>query len=311
MFFKMLKNDLKAHKGLNIILFCFIVGASVISVVAANLMYTEIVGRPKTDKINNVANIVINTSIGMGKFEEKKQVLYDWINDSSMIEEGEIKEYARLVDDNVCINGVYAWDESFPDHKVFHLTTASSRVNLLYNDADMRFALASGEMAISYNLADMAGIKRGDEIRITTQLGKVYSFRVSEIYKTPFDANCEELIISDADFERLKEEMPLKMCKLLLRAGNLSYTRAIRDELYELKKAEKEVVKACSAFEYTPEIDNNYTIVAVISYFLTVMSIMIIIIMMITIRYMMIAAIRQEEKENTVLAHLQFHQFAG
>ena len=89
MFFKMLKNDLKAHKGLNIILFCFIVGASVISVVAANLMYTEIVGRPKTDKINNVANIVINTSIGMGKFEEKKQALYDWMNDSSMIEEGE------------------------------------------------------------------------------------------------------------------------------------------------------------------------------------------------------------------------------
>ena len=297
MFFKMLKNDLKAHKGLNIILFCFIVGASVISVVSANLMYTEIIGRPKTDKISNVANIVVNTGIGMGMLEEKKQVLYDWIDESSMIDEGEIKEYARLYDDNVQINGVYAWDDSFPNHNSFHLTYASSRVNLLYNDADRRFSLSSGEMAISYNLADMAGIKRGDEIRITTQLGLVYAFRVADIYKTPFDANSEELIICDADFEKLKTEMPMRFCKLLLKAGNLSYAGAIRDELYDMQYDGEYLVKGCSLYQYTPEIDSNYTVVVVISYFMTTLSIMIIIIMMITIRYMMIAAIRQEEKE--------------
>ena len=106
MFFKMLKNDLKAHKGLNIILFFFIVGASVISVVAANLMYTEIVGRPKTDRICNTANVVINVSTGAGRFEEKKQALNEWMSTSPMVEEGELKEYVRLTDDEVCINGV-------------------------------------------------------------------------------------------------------------------------------------------------------------------------------------------------------------
>ena len=45
MFFKMLKNDLKAQKGLNIILFFFIISASVISVIATNLMNKEFVGR--------------------------------------------------------------------------------------------------------------------------------------------------------------------------------------------------------------------------------------------------------------------------
>ncbi len=297
MFFKMLKNDLKAHKGLNIILFCFIVGASVISVVAANLMYTEIIGRPKTDKISNVANIVVNTSIGMGRLEEKKRVLYDWMDESAMIEEAEIKEYGRLTDDDVCINGMYAWDNNFPGHKVFHLTTASWRVNLLYNDEDKRFALSSGEMALSYNLADMAGIKRGDEVRITMQMGNVYAFKVAEIYKTPFDANSEELIICDADFEKLKSEMPLRFCKLLLRAGNLSYAGTIRDELYDMQFDGEYLIRGCSLFQYTPEIDSNFTVVVVISYFLTILSIMIIIIMMITIRYMMIAAIKQEEKE--------------
>lgn len=297
MFFKMLKNDLKAHKGLNIILFIFIISASIISVVAANLMYTEIAGRARTDKVSNIANVVINANTGAGRMHEKEEALKAWMNESLMVDEGEIKEYVRLVDDNVCINGSYTWEYWFPSHKSFHLTTASSRVNLLYNDNDERFAVGSGCIALSCNLSDMAGIKRGDEIRITTQLGSEYSFKVSEIYKTPFDMNCEELIISDGDFEALKAENPFRSVKLLLRAGNLSYTSSIRNELYELKLDGKELVRACTSYEYTPEIDPEYTIVVVISYFLVAMSIMIIIIMMIMIRYMMIAAIRREEKE--------------
>nr|MCR5120444.1 ABC transporter permease [Lachnospiraceae bacterium] len=296
MFFKMLKNDLRAHKGLNIILFVFIISASVISVVAANLMYTEIAGRARTDKVSNIANVVVNVNIGSGRMAEKEQALTEWMDKSSMVDEGEIKEYIRLLDDNVRINGVYAWDESFPEHETFHLTTASSRVNLLYNDADKRFSVGSGCVAISMNISDMAGIKRGDEIRITTQMGTVYSFKVSEIYKTPFDTNCEELILSDGDFEYLKDEIPFRNCKLLLRAGSLSYTSSIRDEIYELE-SEGKVVRALTTFEYSPELDEEYTIVVVISYFLAAMSVMIIIIMMIMIRYMMIAAIKREEKE--------------
>ena len=57
MFFKMLKNDLKAHKGLNIILFIFIICSSIISVIAVNLMYAEISGRKTTDEVSRVANI--------------------------------------------------------------------------------------------------------------------------------------------------------------------------------------------------------------------------------------------------------------
>ena len=57
MFFIMLKNDLKEHKGLNIILFFFILSASLISVIAANLMYMEITGTKRTDKLTNVANM--------------------------------------------------------------------------------------------------------------------------------------------------------------------------------------------------------------------------------------------------------------
>ncbi len=299
MFFKMLKNDLKAHKGLNIILFIFIISASIISVVAANLMYTELVGRVRTDKVSNIANVVFNVNIGAGRMYEKEERLKRWMEECPMVEEGELKEYVRLADDCVCVNGVYTWEDTFPGHKSFHLTTASSQVNLLYNDADERFAIGSGFIAISYNIADMAGIKRGDEVRITTQLGTVYSFRVSEIYKTPFDMNCEELILSSGDFEKLKDENPFRICKLLLRAGNLGYTNNITDELYGLvlDSDSKEVIRACTSYEYTPEIDSEYTIIVVISYFLVAMSIMILIIMMIMIRYMMIAAIKQEEKE--------------
>ncbi|MBP5606814.1 MAG: FtsX-like permease family protein [Lachnospiraceae bacterium] len=297
MFFKMLKNDLKARKGLNIILFIFIISASIISVVAANLLYTEVVGRSRTDKVSNIANVVFNVNIGAGSLPEKEEVLKAWMDESIKVEEGELKECVRLSDDNVCINGVYTWDDAFPYHKTFHLTTASSKVNLLYNEADKRFSVGSGCIALSYNLSDMAGIKKGDEVRITTQMGTVYSLTVSGFYKTPFDMNCEELIISPEDFEKLKEENPFRIVKLLLRAVNLSYTNGIYDDLYELKLDGKEVVRGCTAFEYAPETDQEYTIIVVISYFLVAMSIMIIIIMMIMIRYMMLAAIKREENE--------------
>ena len=292
MFFKMLKNDLKAQKGLNIILFFFIISASVISVIATNLMYTEFVGRERTDKISHIANIVCKVNTGMGDFEGKKQALNDWMENSPLVEEGELKEFLKVDDDEFYANGRYASDKGFPNHDNFHLTTASERISLLYNDRDERFGLESGCMAISLSLSDMTGIRRGDEIRITTQLGTIYAFTVSEIYKTPSNMGCEELILSQVDFERLKTDEPFRYCKLLIRANNIHQIYQIEDDLYD-----RELIYGSSGKQYSPETDPNYTIIVVISYFLLLLSIVILLIVLITIRYMMIAAIRREQKE--------------
>ena len=292
MFFKMLKNDLKAHKGLNIILFIFIVCSSVISVIAANLMYTLVIEKKNTDRVSNVPNIAANCIVGMGNFEEKKGDLQNWIDTSDMLNDGEIKEYARLIDDEVCINGMYASDNAFPNHNNFHLTTKSKRINLLYNDEDEPFSVDTGCVAVSINIADMAGIKRGDKIRITSQMGNVFELTVSEIYKVPQRIVCEELIISDADFEYLRPEFPFRLYKLLLQAKSVNYGNRISDELYD-----KGLVINHSMWEFTQETDPDYTVITVISYFLVGMSVMIILIMFITLRFMMAAAIKQEEKE--------------
>ena len=292
MFFKMLKNDLKQHKGLNIILFIFIVCSSVISVVAANLMYMEMKGRKQTDEITKVANVSFNINVGMGHFEEKKDAIMDWVENSDLVKDGEIKEYTKLIDDEVCFNGRYASDESFPHHNTFHLTTKSKRINLLYNDHDRPFELDTGEMAISMDLANMACFKRGDKVRVTTHMGNVYEFEIAEIYKTPAESGNEELLISDVDFEKIKSEYPFRTYKLLLNVQNVNYKNRIEDELYD-----RDLIKSCTSWAYTPGSDVNYTIVTAISYFLVIMSVVIILIMLITIRFMMLAAIKQEEKE--------------
>ena len=278
MFFVMLKNDLKERRGLNIILFIFILSASLISVIAANLMYMEITGVKQTDRLVNTANTVINCNIGAGNFEEKKQALAHWMEESSYVMDGELKEYVRLADSEVSINGIYASEDSFPHHKTFHLTTKSNRMNLLYNDADMPFSLKSGEVAISLDIADMTGTAPGDEVRITTQMGNVYSFKVAEIYKNPIRMNCEELVITDVDFEALKADNPFRFCKLMIKGNGVNNLRKINDSL-----ADEGLIKGCGGFYYTPETDMDYTVMVVI--------------MLITIRYMMVAAIKQEEKE--------------
>ena len=292
MFFKMLKNDLKAHKGLNIILFIFIVCSTVITVVATNLMYMELTGRKTTDKVTNVANITMNCLVGMGDFEEKGDKLKEWIDSNDMLRGGEIKEYVQLSDSEVCINGIYASDDSFPEHDIFHLTTQSKNYNLLFDDKDEPFSVDTGEVAITLDVADLAGVKRGDKLRVTTQLGDIYEFTVSEIYKNPSIANCEELVVSDADFEKLKGDMPFRLYKMLLDAKSITYSGKLEKQL-----TDADLVMGLSTWEYTPEIDMNYTIVVAISYFLVVLSVVIILIMLFTIRLMMMAAIKQEEKE--------------
>ena len=292
MFFKMLKNDLKAHKGLNIILFIFIVSASIISVMASNLLYATIAGRNNTSEITKVANIRVNCNIGMGSFDEKKEALEEYMKQSDMIIDGEVLEWIGIIGDEVCINGRYVSDEGFPPIRSTHLTTQPKKVNLLYNDEDSPFVVEPGCIAVSIDMADLVGIKRGDKIDITTQMGNIYEFTVSEIYKNPGIVVSEDLVISDADYEALKSEFPFRIVKLYINAKSNSFERRITEELYD-----NDLVKAYSSWNYTPEIDSDYTIVTVISYFLLAMSIIIILIMLITIRFMMVAAIKQEEKE--------------
>ena len=292
MFFKMLINDLKAHKGLNIILFFCIISASIISVIASNLMYMEITGRQNTDRVCNVANMAVGINIGAGQPEKKEQILKDWMANCGLVKDGELKPYVRLFNCDFYANGMRASDSGFPSHKQFQLTTAAKRIGLLYNEKDRPFAVDTGCMAISLDLSDTAGIGVGDEIQITTQLGTIYAFRVSDIYKTAWNMSSEELIISDADFEKLKHDEPFRRWKMLLQTDRTVLTKNIDDSIREL-----DGVVSWFVYENSPKKDSTYMILTTVSYFLMGLSVAIILIMLITIRYMMLAAIRREEKE--------------
>ena len=292
MFFKMLKNDLKAHKGLNIILFIFIVCSSVISVVATNLMYSVFTGRSNTDRIANVANVYMYCNIGMDNFDDKKAALESWMGDNERIKEGELREYAVCLDDEVCINGRYASDPDMFFRRNFAVTTQPKKIGLLFNDDDRPFAVDTGEIAVSIDFAEYFSLSRGDKIRITSYMGNVYEFTIAEIYKQPSDTDAEEFILADADYKLIRSEFPFRNVTLWLRAVNNSVVKRLTDELYE-----QNLVRGCSAWGYAKEIDADYTILTVISYFLFAMSVIIILIMLITLRFMMVAAINREEKE--------------
>ncbi len=292
MFFKMLFNDLKAHKGLNLILFFCIISASIVSVIAANLMYMEITGKQNTDRVCNVANIAANINMGADRQEEKRQLLESWISDSGLVKDGEIKEYVRVYNCDFYANGRRASDSGFPNHKQFQMTTASKRIGVMYDAHDRPFAVDTGCMAISLDLSDQTGIVVGDEIQITTQLGTVYAFRVSDVYKRAWSTGREELIISDADFEKLKAEEPYRNWQMQLQTQSGVASKEIEDALQNLDGAFAWIV-----YENSAKLDSAFMILVTVSYFLLGLSVVIILIMLITIRYMMLAALRREEKE--------------
>ena len=59
MFFKMLKNDLKMKKGLNLILFIFIVIASVLVYVSASQLYIQLTGEERTVKSCSSSDLIM------------------------------------------------------------------------------------------------------------------------------------------------------------------------------------------------------------------------------------------------------------
>ena len=75
MFFKMLKNDLKMKKGLNLILFIFIVIASILMYVSASQLYIQITGEERTVKSCNSSDLLLLFENTAERHEEKLQII--------------------------------------------------------------------------------------------------------------------------------------------------------------------------------------------------------------------------------------------
>ena len=202
----MLKKDLKDKVVLNIVLFIFMILAATLLVMSAGFVYTFIAGIDTTYDKCNTSDIILIIDRSVSSPEEQKNTVIGLMQEYSEINEISVSE--RIIAstgrldfekiDKRTVSGLYQTD--------FLISPVSTDQNIPYDMHDEPITLDNGCVALSQVTASSSHTKIGDSITITTDMGNIYRFVVSDIYKDPSSSMMTKILFSYDDYKTLSEE---------------------------------------------------------------------------------------------------------
>ncbi len=308
MFFRILKNDLRHKKGLNIVLFFFMISAAALVFASAVMIYSRITGNDYTREICHISDLTVffphHTD---NKNEQAEQFTAMLDNDQDVLRystDEVIKISQKLI--------------TFPEHdninpdlsfRNMYLTKIPYTNDLLFDTNDQPVWIENGKIGVPIDLNKTLSI--GDQVHITTYSGNVYEFTVQCFLKqgVAIDNFGGRFVFSDADFELLAENFPVMLDKLGI-SFNLDYdgvvdiTKEYIDYIIDNKV--KCTVSGSAADEYSA----NTIIPLVISFALILISVFMILIIFMTIRFTMLSALKEDEKEIGIMSAIGIDSFS-
>lgn len=211
MYFRMLKRDLKDKIGLNIVLFVFMILATMFTTIGLLMLYTNLYGADLTYRLCNTSDMLILMNQSVNDVSKNRELLEGSLEKIAEYSESSRREVVYLDSSRVRFEVVDNKDSMQLAYQTYVLSGMPEEKNLPYDMEDQPFSVKNGQIAIASHLANMTGTTIGDKVRITTQFGNVYEFEIGTIYKDPSSEMVDQLILSDADRDRLYAECPLKM----------------------------------------------------------------------------------------------------
>lgn len=292
MFLKMLKKDLKLKKGLNVILFIFMTVASILVVASAIQVYAHLAGKGRTYEICKSSDLVIVNQSSVRDREKDGKKIIEWFDCKSEVEEVSSNEMIQFVSTDIDFEH-FEEELNASFFELSHFVTKQSfKQNLTYDLEDNRFYVENGCIAIPQTIKDMTGISIGDKVRLTTQMGYTYEFTVSHFFKDPMPLAYQRYLLSDADYEVISKQSPIKVDTF-----ELKLTEGTEPFLF-LSDYAKQNMGILNTFALQMnQSDDSYIIMYVVSVFMVMLSIFMILIIFMTIRFTMISAIKEEEKQ--------------
>ncbi len=293
MFLKMLKKDLQMKKGLNAILFVFMAIAAVLTVVSAIQVYAYLAGKEHTYDLCKSSDFYLVQSVYSNKGEIQTDKCVEWLDDNSKVSSyvhGEVIlfPYSRI--DFQEFN-----EEKISDfYEINHYVTKQTlEHDLAYTLDDECFYVKNGEIAISQNIHDLTGASVGDAVRFTSPMGNIYELKVSNIFKEPLALNYQRYIVSDADYEILHKDSfdCMDTFSIQLKDG-------VQGVEFYMEYLKAKIATGHRDFaERVNNADDSYIIMFVVAVFMVLLSIFMILIIFMTIRFTLLSAIKEEEKE--------------
>lgn len=292
MFFKMLKSDLKQKKGLNVVLFVFMTVASILIFVGSVQVYNFFTGNTRNKEVCNISDLIMvsNTS---GSLKESSRSGYDDVlSKNSHVTDYYRKEMLGLelqkLDfeyfDETIENGIQYYNH--------YLMTVPKENNLLFDLDDNPFYVENGTVYLAENLRTLCMADVGQKLRITTDMGNVYELTIAGFYKQPYIGYSKWYIVSDADYKLFESECFTTFDFYGIDLDEISYY--VSEDIVQ-SLLTKAPVNASDLQDANNS--DDYILGYVLAVFITLIAVFLILIIIMTIRFTMIAALKDEEKE--------------
>ncbi len=302
MFFRMLKKDLLQKKGLNFILFLFITVAAAMVYIGAIQIYSGIVAAKHTAKVCNLSEMQIIFDSGTNNCSENAMDIINLIKDTGY--SGDIYTSEMLNAESINFND---FDESesrsFSNNRNF-LITMPKKVNLLYDLEDNTFFVRNGTIAIPARAMNLTGAKVGDKVRFTTDQGNVYEFEIATFFKDTLSSSRSyyRYVISDSDYKLLAKENSTIFISFDASEKEFDYDNYLLrfvDHFYESDLEGTDIIRVHTG--QNEDLSDSKVFNYIIVVFVVLISIFMILIVLMTIRFTMVATLKEEEKEIGVM----------
>lgn len=296
MFFRILKKDLKEKIGLNIVLFIFMVVASMFVVASALQLYANFKGYDRSYKVCNSSDVFLVNNQSVDARTEQIAAIDTWLADREDVKNVEFYETIRYNSKTLDFKDFDERNSAQFKNQIYYLITQPTDQNLVLDMNEETFQVENGCVAIPRALQILTGAKVGETLRITTQMGYIYEFKISHIFKDPAVMNFCRLIVSDSDYEVLYNESPLKYDFYAIQQGECSNLSTQLKLMRDFEQDENIPVNISYAVGKC-EINNDILMGKVVMIFMSLISVFLILLILMTIRFTMISAIKREERE--------------
>ena len=297
MYWRMFKKDIKDKPGLNAVTFIFMIAAVGFTVIGITLLYSLIMGSEKTYERCNSSDVIAMMEKDLSDEEGHINEVRNSILEYTIIDDVEHQDVVTIPYRCIEVAGKNPDSKSHYSHTAV-LDDMSHHYDMPINMNNEFFEIEDGCVAVSQTYANQLGIVVGDKIRITTQMGNIYEFEVSTIYKNPLANVIVIFYLSDNDKELIYSESPYKMDMFTATVGPVegNYVDTLLASVTPMLLEYQDyhiVGNATRILNYTN--DGLFALIVAIS--MIVVAVAIMVVAMITIDFSLKSSIKRDERE--------------
>ena len=280
--------------------------AATLIVTSAGFVYIFLGGIERTYEKCNTSDIIFLADKSLSMDEEQKQIINDLLRSYPEVGDIDVSERVYLSTSRLEFDGIDKRSVTNLYNHSFMMSPVSSGQNIPYDLNNELFTLESGCIALPEVMAHNAGTHIGDKIRLTTDMGNIYEFTVSHIFKDPSTSMINKILFSDEDLEALRDEfnktMYLYEVTLVTPFSSVSGLQNWGWDIYEeLNRYSEDGIITGKVYDVTTGKSNTFTddavMALIVSIFMCMMGVATIILIFMCISFTLHATVKREEKE--------------